>query len=131
MLDIFSQFATDTTLEDKGVERVLGDAKFLVARTGNSNYTKVLQELVQQNEAALKVKGEVADKLSDKIMVEVIARTVLLGWENVSYKKQPLPYSLDNAIMLLSHKDFRKQITSWADEMDVFRMKEEAEQEKN
>lgn len=128
MLDIFEQFATDPTLENEGVWVPHGGAKFLIARTGNSKYAKLLTSLAEKNQTLLDMKNEEADKISDEIMIEVMAKTVLLGWEGVSYKRNPLEYSPENAMMLLRHRDFRVQVTKWATDQAAYRAKLAEEQ---
>ena len=64
-------------------------------------------------------------------MVKVIAKTILLGWENVKFKGEDLPYSLTNAEMLLGIKDFRREIVKLADDFDSFKAQKAEEDEKN
>jgi hypothetical protein len=130
-MDIFAQYATDASLENNGTWQELGDAKFLVARTGNRKYVQALSAAVEKNQKLLDAKGEAADTLSDKIMVDVLASTILLGWEGVSFKGQPLDYSVDNAKTLLAIRDFRREIVKLADSIDGYRAKLEEEQVKN
>jgi len=131
MLDIFSQYATDEALENQGTWVEHGDAMFLIARSGNRKYIKLLSTEVEKNQQLLDKKDEAADALSDKIMINTLADSVLLGWENVGYKGAPLEYSKDNAKMLLGVKDFRRLVAKWADDITHFKAKQEAEQAKN
>lgn len=129
MLDIFAQFATDENAESSGVWREIGGgAELLIARLGNRQYGKLLNKVFEANKKVLDLGDDVADKKSDELMVEVLAKTVLLGWKNVSFKGEVLEYSVEKAKMLLSIKDFRRQVTQLADEMDAYRAKEEQEQ---
>jgi hypothetical protein len=127
MLDIFAQYATDETLENDGVW--IGN--FLVARSGNRQYVKVLTAAVDKNKVALDVKGDEAEKLSDKIMIDTLAESVLLGWKDVGYKGAPLEYTKANARMLLAHKDFRREVAKMAEDISSFKATLEGEQEKN
>ena len=131
MLDIFAKFATNEASEDAGVWVPFGDAKFLVARSGNRAYSKKLSADFSKNQMLLEAKDDTADKVSEGIMIGVFAETILLGWEGVSYKSAPMPYSKENAKILLAHKDFRRQVGVWADDINLYKSKEEAEQEKN
>lgn len=124
MLNLFAQFATDPSAEDNGVWKEYGDNKFLIARAGNKPYTKLLGELVTRHKAILDNKGDEADRLSDKLMIEVMAKTLLLGWESpliVEENGEPVPYSFDNAVKALQIKDFRNLVNTWANEMDAYR----------
>lgn len=130
-LDIFAQFATDESLENNGTWFPIGDdSRVLVARSDNRAYAKMLTKLVEQGRKTLDLGGEVADKKSDEIMIEVMANTILLGWESLSFKGEDLEYSVENAKTLLSVKDFRKLIAQFADDTAAFKMKAEVEQGK-
>ena len=78
-LDIFAQYATDETLEENGTWfPVGGGARVLVARSGNRKYGKMLTKEVERNKKALDLNDDAADKLSEEIMIAVIADTILL-----------------------------------------------------
>ena len=130
-LDIFSAFATNADTEVNGTEVEFSSTKFLVARAGNPKYSKLLTKLVEKNQKALDLKDESADALSDRILIEVIASTVLLGWDKLNYKGKELAYSIENAKLVLSHKDFRKEVARMSDDIDNYRAVMEVEQEKN
>lgn len=131
MLDIFAQYATDEAAENEGVWVPHGSAKFLIARAGNRKYVKKLSALVEKNQKLLDAKDDAADKLSDQLMIEVMAESILLGWENVGYKGETLPYSLENAKMLLGVKDFRREVSKMADDINNFKVKQTEEQQGN
>ena len=130
-MDIFEQYATNETKEVEGTWQEVGDAKFLVARSGNRNYTKKLIKLADRNKKALDRKDDAADKLSDSILIGVLAETILLGWEGVSFKGAPMDYSVENAKTLLGVKDFRKTVMELADDFESFKAREESDQVKN
>ena len=130
-LDIFAQFATDETLEENGTWfPVGGGARVLVARSGNRKYAKMLTKLVEQNKKALDLNDDAADKLSEEIMVGVLAETILLGWEDLSFKGKALEYNAENAKKVLAIKDFRKLVAQFADDVSAFKFKETEEQGK-
>lgn len=130
-LDIFAQFATDETLEENGTWFPIGGgARVLVARSGNRKYAKLLTKEVERNKKALDLNDDAADKLSEEIMIGVIAETILLGWEDVSFKGEVLEYNVANAKKLLAIKDFRKAIAQFADDVSAFKFKETEEQGK-
>jgi len=131
MLDIFSQYATDETLENSGTWFTLGKgARVLVARAGNRQYSRALNKKVETHRAALDTGDDNADAVSDEIMADVMAETILLGWEGLSFKGEPMSYSRENARKLLLVKDFRRQIGQFADNFEAFKVKEEAAQGK-
>lgn len=133
-MDVFAQFATDETKEADGVWVSLGredDPKapaILVARSGNKKYTKLITRQVEKHQRALDLKNDAADDLSDQLMIEVMATTILLGWRNIEFKGQSLTYSIDNAKMLLGVKDFRKLVARHSDDVESYRVAQEAAQ---
>jgi hypothetical protein len=130
-LDIFAQFATDETLEENGTWFPIGGgARVLVARSGNRKYGKMLTKAVERNKKALDLNDDAADKLSEEIMISVLAETILLGWEDISFKGEVLEYNVANAKKLLAVKDFRKAIAQFADDVSAFKFKETEKQGK-
>ncbi len=128
-LDIFAKYATDESLENNGTwHEIGGGAKLLIGRQGNKQYTKTLAKLVERDRKVLDMNDDAANARSDEIMTEVLAVSVLLGWEGIEYKGKPLPYSVENAKMLLRHKDFRRDVVALSENIDHFRAKEEVEQ---
>ena len=129
--DIFEHFATDEQLECTGVWHELdkaSGARVRVARSGNRAYAKALTQAVELNRTALDAGGELAEARSDAILVEVMAQTVLLDFEGLSYRGQTMPYSQANARVLLGVKDFRKRISQWAEDASRYRAQLELEQ---
>lgn len=130
-MDIFAAYATDESKEQNGAWFEIGDARFLIARSNNRNYARALGKAVEQNQKVLDQKNDEADALSDRIMTNVLAETILLGWEGVKFKGKPLAYSIDNAKKVLAIRDFRVEIMKRADEFDAYRLEKDAEAEKN
>ena len=127
-MDLFKSFATDSTLESNGTWVPFGDVKFLVARMGNPHYAKKLNKLYEAHRHALDMEDEAANTLNEKLMVEVMADTILLGWEGkVEFDGKVLPYSRENAVKALALKDFRAEIARMAADMDAYRLGKEAE----
>jgi len=128
-LDIFTNFATDEEAENGGAWRSIGSgASLLIARSGNKRYSRLLTEQVAQHRETLDLKNEVADAKSDEILIDVIAKTILLDWKGVSYKGKDMPYSLDAAKTLLKHGDFRALVIRLSESADAYRAKLENEQ---
>lgn len=132
-VDIFSVFAVDEKAEQEGrwVEYG-GGVSFLVARAGNSKYNRLLSSQYKRNKVALEAKGEAAEALSDSLMVEVMSKTILLGWKGeIKLKGEALEYSVDNAKKLLAVKDFRRYITTLSEDFESFKAEQEADEAKN
>ncbi len=134
-IDLFDAFATDPKKEVEGAETEIpgcGSTKFLVARVGSAAYKRILNTLYKKHKAVLESNSDEAQNISDKVMAEVYAKTVLLGWSGtVRYKGQDLPYSEANAKTLLQHKDFRAIVEGVAGDLNAFKVVSEAEEVKN
>lgn len=130
-MDIFNTYAVDETKELSGTWQPLGDSEFLVARAGNKAYVKLLGKEVERNQKALDMKDEAADALSDQIMINVMAETVLLGWKNVKFKGEVMEYSKENARTLLTIKDFRREIAKFSEDFNAYKAAKEEEAVKN
>lgn len=131
-MDIFKSFATNTDAEVAGVWKdISADAKIKVARAGNRPYSRSLTKQIEKYRAALDTKDDVADDTSDMIMVDLLAEHILLDWEGISYKGEALPYSKDNAKMLLRVKDFRKLVSAQSDTLANFLAEKEEDQLKS
>lgn len=121
-MDIFQEFATDATKETDGVEVELGDATLIVARTGSLAYNKLVNKLFTANKKVLDMKNEQASAVSDNLMAEVVAHTVLKGWSGVTEKGAELPYSQENALRLLRVKDFRAFVLEKANDFTLYKL---------
>lgn len=128
-MDVFASYATDEVAEVEGRWFPLDKkTKVLVARTGNPNYLKAIRQRMKDAQIDTEDQSEENEKLVSELVVETMAETILLGWKGLQYQKQELPYSKANAIKMLSVKGFRARISSIADKLDSFRIKEEEEQ---
>ena len=134
-IDLFSVFAVDATAEKDGVLTQIpnaGDTRWLIARTTSVKYQTALQKAVKRNKPVLDSGGEAAKAKSNEILADVMAKTILLGWEGeVKYKGKSLTYSVKNARLLLSHPDFLQAVTAVADSMEAFKAEKDEEDEKN
>jgi hypothetical protein len=130
-MDIYATYATDENAEINGVWQKLGDAELLIARANNPRYARALTTQAEKHQAELDKGDEDADALSNKLLVDVFAETLLLGWKNVSYNGESLPYTPENARKVLAHKDFRREVARLAESIDAYRIKTEEAQVKN
>lgn len=131
LLDIFASFATDPELELKGKWFSIGaKAKVKVAREGNDAYNDEFRRLYEENALALADGGPAADALAADIMLQVQAKTILVGWEGLAFQGKAVEYSDEMAKTMLAVKDFRKKILEMSRSFDNYRVKAE-EQQKN
>jgi hypothetical protein len=127
-LNVFTEYATNEKAEIEGTIMEVGEAKLTIARIGNKKYSRKLSKLYERNRKLLERKDDSADALSDKIMIEVLSETILLGWEGIDDEDgKPMPYSKENAVKLLGLKDFRKVIMELAGDDAEFKAHKDAE----
>ncbi len=132
MTDIFYDFTTDTELEVNGVWKTIrGGAKLLVARFGNDKFVRECDKLREQNREALANDDDAAKDLWAKLRRGAMAKYILVGWEDITFKGEPVPYSVDKAAEFLERKDFSAVVEAIAIDMDNYKVKQEAEQTKN
>jgi hypothetical protein len=143
LFDVFAQFAADPKLELEGTWVTIGPATrtkedgtadedsrpaLLIARNMNRRHGRVISKLYEANKATLELKNDAADDKGEEITAEAAAKGVLLGWKNLSWKKEPLPDSdtmtpedrLRKAVEMLSIKDFRILVLKHADDFKNF-----------
>jgi hypothetical protein len=127
-MDIFANFATDEALETEGKWFNLSKtARVKVARSGNPNYVKKLRKKLDENRIDLESQGDEANDLAEKVMVDVMASTILLDWEDIQFQGKNMEYSPLNARLLLQVKDFRRKITGFSESFEAFKVKQEEE----
>ncbi len=130
-MDIIATFSTDEALETQGKWFPLSKtAKVLVARAGNDNYLEALRAKMQEAQLDLTA-GKEAEKLAEDLIIEVMADTILLGWEGLKSGDKLVPYSREQARSYLRIKDFRKKISAFSDNFEAYRKAAEVEQGKD
>jgi len=127
-MDIFSSFATDETLENEGKWFPLSKtAKIKVARAGNPKYQALLR--AKMKEAQLEYSsGDEADQLAEAILIDVMAHTILLGWESLTYQGKDAPFSVGMAATFLKVKDFRKKVSELSSNFESYKLQADAAQ---
>jgi len=103
-MNLYQQFSTNDGMEKGGIDLAYGDVKIRVARAGGSNhkYGKSITERMKPFKRAYET-GTLSDEDSDKIMREVYADSIILGWENVTDKDgNYLEFNRENCIKLMS-----------------------------
>ncbi len=77
-----NQFASDKTLESKGIIIDYGDARIRIARAGGANkkFAKALDRKTKPFRRAIQA-GVLDNDRSNKLLMEVYAKTVVLDWE--------------------------------------------------
>jgi hypothetical protein len=139
-MDIFNQYATDPNKELDGVWTTVGQTKdgkkseVKVARSGNKRHGKIITALYESNKSTLELKTDAADAKGEEITIEAMAKGILLGWRNLSFKGEVLPNAgsegdtitpeerLVTAKKLLAVKEFRVQITKLSEDFTKYKI---------
>ena len=131
-MDLFSKFKTNEDKERDGVWVSLdGEGRIRIARTNNPLYREAMLRKMNRYKMAAKSKVIPDDAWLD-IVNELIAETILVDWEGITEKGEPLSYSVENAKRVLTElKDFREMVLSIADNMDNFKEELDEGTEKN
>jgi hypothetical protein len=138
-IEFKSEFGVDGKREIEGTwVNYSGDTEFLIARSRNKNFSRMFARKWAKNKSLLDgvkptdtdAKLDVADAKADQIMVECYSETILLGWKGVNYNGKPFEYSVENAAMLLTDKEFRKYVEEQSSDIGNFKTAEAAADEK-
>jgi len=131
-MDIKKEYSTDSKKEVEGVWVDMDNkTKVLIARVGSKENMRLLRELQKPHTRAINNNSLSTDVLV-KMMIELIARTILLGWEGMEEGGDEVPYSYENAKRLLTeYKDFRDNVSAYSNDMTLFRKQEEEAEAKN
>lgn len=107
-MSLYKQFTTDNKLEREGILLEYGVASngqpitIRIARAGGSNaqYQKRMEVLVKPYRRQIQTET-IDSKQVEKLIRQVYAETVVLGWENVEDAEgNPLTFSKENCLKL-------------------------------
>jgi len=132
MADLRKLYGTDTNKETDGIWQDFGDGiEMKVARIGNPKYQKLFQKLSKPHRKAIR-RGTLKEDVAEKLMIECTAETILLDWRGIELDGKALPYSKDNAIMILTEfKDLKEYVNDFANEMEAYMQEDAEEAEEN
>lgn len=118
-----SKFRTDATLEVDGVEIPVGDGLTLrIARAGNDKASAEYRRLTSDPRVQMAIRTNTMDPAEmRRIVDEVYASTILLGWSGLTEDGKEIPYSREKAKELLGIRDFRAMVQSLAETQELFR----------
>lgn len=123
-MSLWEQFEMDPVVEAEGITVDYGKEKFRIARAGGAN-KKFLREIQRTNRKYRKQLEHdlMEDELAERIMREVYAKTVVLGWEGVTDKDgSPLEFSIENCITLFEAlPELYADIRDMATKAELFR----------
>lgn len=94
-----AKLRTDETASQQGKWFDYDDgARFLIAATNNPAHTKAMGKIAQKRARAVRVDDTDA---AEKLFIETLPETVLLGWEGLDDDGKPFPFNRENALRLL------------------------------
>jgi len=130
--DLKTEFGTDEKKEIEGVWEDMGDGfSIKIARANNPNYDKWFTRLTKGIKRQLR-NDTVPEEKSRAIMIQIMAKTILLDWKGMFEDGKEVKYSEKEAVRVLTeYKDFRTTITEMSSSITLFRMEEDEDAEKN
>ena len=135
MTDIRKLYATSVSKEADGAwSQDLGDGlRLKVARLKNPNFRKLYQRLTKPYERQIRNRT-LDDATENSILAQCLAKTVLVGWQNLVLDGEVVPYSTEAALKILSDdglSDFRDLVVDLASDAELFRDEQLEQAEKN
>ncbi len=116
MLMDISKLVTSATATNQGRRFNFGDAVLVIAASGNNEHRKALRRLYEPHNRAIVHGGSLDPAVATAIDDNAMADAVLVGWEGLERDGQPLPYSRENALWLLSNVAVIRQFVVRASE---------------
>lgn len=125
---------TNEKAENEGVwEDFGGGTKVLIARIGNKRYETRLNALMKPYKRQIRA-GSMPDETMDKIIIQVMSETIVLGWEGLTENGKALKYSEAEANRILTdprYKEFRNLVSDAAQDAAIYRELEVEEEAGN
>lgn len=126
MLDLDQVYGFDETMARDGVKMILdskGEQYFVIRRIPNSDYERDLSREFRRHKKILDLETEDSEKLSQKLMAEVLAKTVVTGWKGMSLKGKKLDYNFENTVkILIAYPPLRSAILDFAQDIKNYRL---------
>lgn len=115
--------AIDTEAASKGVWISVGDdAELLIARWDNPEFAKMVRKRVKKYS---RLSGDITEsKEADRELADLLSKTVLLNWRNLTLGGVPFPYTQENAYKLLfepEYVEFRDLVVRLSQDASNFR----------
>lgn len=97
--------------------------KLKLGRMGNVEYEKGILKYTQEHMNAFGQLDMEQDVAQDALL-DVYARTILLGWEGLSENEVQVEYSYDNAVRIMrEYPEFFKLVKAQASRLELFKTK--------
>ncbi len=113
-------FKTNQDLEENGKwEEFENGCRLLIARAGNKKWKEYWKKISKPYRKQIK-RETLSEEKGNELIINAMAQTILLNWENLLNDGVPLEYSKENAIMVLSIPDFRETVSEISQSMEAF-----------
>ncbi len=120
-LDLNRHFQLKEGADTTGVPIEIQDAKIWIRRSGNPSFIRALAQVQRQHATAV-LRDELKDEEDLDLTVKLMAEHILVNWENIQVDGEDLPYSVENAEMVLRRFQlFREEISHRASNLATFR----------
>lgn len=134
-MNLYKTYKADDDLEKQGITLQLGeDVSIRLARAGGSNqkYGKLFGEKIKPYRRQMD-NGTLDDAVASRIMAEVYADTIVLGWSGVTDENgNHLEFTRDNCIKLFTDlPELFRVVQEEAGRLANFRQAEREEDAKN
>ena len=130
----YAIFGTDKKVERQGITIDFGDFVFHIARAGGSNtkYAKAMTRIMRKQAKAIKA-GTVPANVMQKMLAEVYAESVILGWTGMTdIEGNELVFTKENCVkLLLDLPELFNQLVADAENFNNFKAVEAEEIAKN
>jgi hypothetical protein len=120
--DIYQMFGVDETKKIGGIEIPMGQGVTVtVAKMGNPKFRERWQAITKPYQRQIDNETMDSDEL-DKLMIQCVAETILVDWKGVKVKGKNFPYSVKNAVTLLTElEEFRDAVIGESRKLANFR----------
>jgi hypothetical protein len=131
-MDFKKKFSMDTEAEIKGRWVKLDEStELLIARNNNTRYKELFNIKIQPYRQSIGT-GMLPEETAQKVMIEIMADAILLDWKGVEDEGQPITYSKEAAVQLLTkYKEFRDFVSAAADNATLYKLSEQEVAVKN
>ena len=130
-MSLYEAYETDPKLEKEGVHIEVGTTKkgevatIRVRRAGGANqmFSKVFEQKSKPYRRLLEIPGAIDPAIQEKLMREVYADSIVVGWENIEDRQgNPIPFSKENVIKLFAElPELFKRVVRESQDMAVYR----------
>ena len=131
-------YGQDLTKVNEGVwfdSSMIPGLSMKIAKVGNTEYEKLLRKLYKPYRKTLQKGKDLDTAITDKIMAEVIAKTIVLDWKGMPGENESeVPFSVEECQSLVLDpelREFKEEILEFADDSARFELEMDEETEKN